>query len=424
MAKTVTLIRHAETNANRVGRWQGSHDSGISPRGESQLRALAGRQNGKRPTVLVASDLPRTMRTANVLGDPVANPEWREFGVGDWEGMTSAEIADRYPSQMEAFLRGDAIALGGGENMADFRHRVVAAFGAVVASIDDEQSAVVVTHGGVIWAIMSHALGLTGGALRMIPSHNTASTRIRVDEDGTMAVVVFNDATHLTELPIQFGPEGTTVSLYRHGQSEANAEGRWQGRTDSPLTALGRQQVKAASVVAPPMQSLFTSPLGRTVETASIIGAAVGVSPVDAEGLIEMSFGGWENMTSDEAVSKDPELFGQIYGEGLDMPRGGDGESFTQAGERVYATIQSLVTSTAHTHIGAVSHGAALRSYITRVMGLTSATRDRIPNPRNSSRASSSLSTDVTIDTCIPCVRVYLSGFNSGNTSCSLSPRV
>ncbi len=385
MAKTVTLIRHAETNANRVGRWQGFQDSGISPRGETQLVALAGRQNGQRPDVLIASDLPRTMRTASVLGDPVANPAWREFDVGDWEGLTSAEITDRFPGQMDAFLRGDAIAPGGGENMADFRRRVVSAFETVVDSIDDEQSAVVVTHGGVIWSTMSYVLGLTGGALRMIPSHNTASTHIRVEEDGTMQVAVFNDATHLTEPSTQFGPEGTIVSLYRHGQSEANVEGRWQGRTDSPLTALGREQVKAASAVAPPMQSLFTSPLGRTVETASIIGDALGVSPVDAEGLIEMSFGNWENMTMNEAVSDDPELFEQIYEDGVDMPRGRDGESFSETGERVYGTIQSLVTSTGHAHIGAVSHGAALRSYITRVIGLTFAARDRFPIPRNSS---------------------------------------
>jgi glucosyl-3-phosphoglycerate phosphatase len=385
LAKTVTLIRHAETNANRAGRWQGSADSGISAHGESQLLALMGRNNGSRPAVLVASDLPRTMRTARVLGDPVATPAWREFGVGAWEGLTSAEITERHPGEMEAFLRGEEVAPGGGENMADFRTRVVAALKEVVAGIDDGQSAVVVTHGGVIWAIVSHALGLTGGTLKMIPSHNTALTRIRVEGDGTMQVAVFNDATHLEELPTQFGPDGATVSLYRHGQTEANVEGKWQGRTDSPLTAIGRQQVKAASVVAPRMEALFTSPLGRTVETASIIGGALGVAPTNAEGLIEMSFGSWENMTTDQAVLHNPELFDQIYGKGLDMPRGGDGESFTQTGERVHGTIQSLVDSNDHVHIGAVSNGAALRSYLTRVVGLTFAERDRFPIPRNSS---------------------------------------
>lgn len=385
MAKIVTLIRHAETNANRVGRWQGSADSGISPQGENQLRALATRNGTAVPEVLVASDLPRTMRTASVLGTPMPDPEWREFGVGEWEGLTSAEINVRFPGQMAAFLRGEAVAPGGGENMADFRGRVVEAFDSVLASIDNEGDAVVVTHAGVIWALMTHALGLPWGGIRMTPSHNTAMTRIRVEADGTAQVHVFNDASHLTERPNMFGSEGTTISLFRHGQTEANAKGVWQGSKDSPLTPAGRQQVKAASVIAPPMQSLFTSPLGRAIETAEILAEVVGQSPVELEGLTEMSFGEWENKTPDDAKAQDPELFHKIYSEGHDLARGGSGETYTDAGERFTTTMDALTASAGDEHIGVVSHGAVLRSYVTRVMGLTWTTRNRFPVPRNSS---------------------------------------
>jgi broad specificity phosphatase PhoE len=385
LAKTVTFIRHAETNANRASRWQGTADSGISPHGEEQLVALANRQNGDGPDVLVASDLPRTMRTASILGDPIPNAAWREFGVGDWEGLTTAEITDRFPGQMEAFFQGEDVAPGGGERMSNFGERVNAAFSELVGALDDDQSATVVTHGGVIWAIMGRIIGRRDGPLKMIPSHNTASTVIRVEADGDAQIQIFNDASHLSSVPTQFGPQGTTVSLFRHGQTEANVSGRWQGRTDSPLTALGRQQVKSASSIVPMIDALFTSPLGRTVETATIIGGAIGVVPVNAEGLIEMSFGSWENLTMDEAVIDDPELFEMIYGRGEDLPRGRDGESFAQAGERVLATVESLAANTPHGHIGAVSHGAAIRAYVTNVVGLSFANRNRFPIPRNSS---------------------------------------
>jgi len=325
------------------------------------------------------------MQTAAVLGDPIPNRAWREFVVGDWEGLTSAEIRDRYPGELIAFLAGEDVAPGGGERMSDFAHRVVGAFEDLVASLHEEGSATVVTHGGVIWAIMGHILGLRGGPLKLIPSHNTASTLIRIDPGGDKQVEVFNDATHLTTLPTQFGPEGTTVSLFRHGETEGNVEGRWQGRTDSSLTAFGRRQVEAASATAPPLQALFTSPLGRTVESASILGAAAGVSPRDDKGLMEMSFGGWENMTTREAAAQDPELFDLIYNKGLDRPRGRNGESFTQTGARVLTTLESLATSTGLDHIGAVSHGAAIRAYITNVVGLPFADRNRFPIPRNSS---------------------------------------
>jgi broad specificity phosphatase PhoE len=383
--KTVTLIRHAETNANRVGRWQGNADSGISPTGEDQLIAMAGRQNGSRSGILIASDLPRTMRTASFLGDAMPNAAWREFRVGDWEGLTSAEITERYPGQMEAFLAGEDVAPGGGERMTDFADRVVGAFDDLVASLDDGQSATVVTHGGVIWAIMGSILGRRDGPMKLIPSHNTASTVIRISPEGEKQIEVFNDATHLSGVPRQFGPRGTVVSLFRHGQSKANASGQWQGRSDSPLTALGRSQVTAAALSAPVLEALFTSPLGRTVETASILGAMAGVAPADREGLIEMSFGSWENLTIDEAMAVDPELFDLIYNRGEDMPRGGDGETFADAGTRVRATIESLAADTEFDHIGVVSHGAAIRAYITGVVGLSFPTRNRIPIPRNSS---------------------------------------
>lgn len=385
MAKTITLIRHAETNANRVGRWQGNADSDISLHGEEQLVALAGRQNGALRGRLVSSDLPRTLRTASVLGEPTLDPAWREFRVGTWEGLTTVEIMERYPGQMEAFRRGEDIAPGGGEQMSAFGDRVVSALDSLISSLGDDEHATVVTHGGVIWAVMSHVLGLTGRALKMIPSHNTASTVIRVGDDGAKQVSVFNDATHLLAVPTQFGPAGRTVSLYRHGQTEANLVGRWQGHTDSPLTPLGREQVTAASATAPPIHSLFTSPLGRTLETASIMGSVLGVDPQPDEGLIEMSFGRWENMTSSEAASADPELFELIFEQGRDLPRGRDGESFDAAGTRVYAAIESIARAADDGHIGAVSHGAAIRAYITNVIGLSFATRDRFPIPRNSS---------------------------------------
>ena len=387
MTRTVTLIRHAETNANRAGLWQGSADSGLSPRGEKQLAALAARQNGSRPDVLIASDLPRTRRTASAFGDPVLDPAWREFGVGKWEGLTSDEIKKRYPGELEMFFRGEDAAPGGGEPMPEFRNRILAAFESLIESMRDGQSAVVVTHGGVIWAVMGCVLGLSGGAQRMIPSHNTASTVITVGENGTKQVAVFNDASHLRDVPTQFGPDGPMVSLFRHGQTQANVDGIWQGRTDSPLTVRGREQVEAASQVAPRIGGLFTSPLGRSVETASIIGDAVGLVPETDPGLIEMSFGGWEDMTMSEAAADDPELFERIYDHDEDLPRGGDGESFAQAGARVFATIESIVRDNAAGDIGVVSHGATIRAYIVNVVGLNFAARNRFPIPRNSSMA-------------------------------------
>lgn len=386
MAKTVTLIRHAESNANRAGIWQGFADSGISTRGAEQIAALGTRHTDK-PDLFVASDLPRTMATAAAIGSPIARPAWREFEIGYWQGLTSAEIAATYPGEIEAFFRGEDVAPGGGEMMSDFGRRVGAAFDEVVDALDDDGHAIVVTHGGVIWSLMSRAFGQMGSSARMIPSHNTGLTTFSISSDGTVQVSTFNDASHLDVVPTQFGPEGATVSIFRHGETEGNAAHLWQGHTDSPLTARGRDQVKLSAMGAPVVAALFTSPLGRAVETATILGNMIGMSPVTHDGLMELSFGEWENVSATDAAGADPELYRQIYDEGMDLARGRTGETFGEAGVRFDAAIVALASTTQEADFAVVSHGAVIRAYITHVLGLEFRNRDVIPNPRNTSYA-------------------------------------
>lgn len=385
MSRTITFIRHAETAANAERRWQGSTNAPFTATGDDQIARLGRRFSGADVGRLVASDLPRTASTAAVLGEATLDPAWREFHVGAWEGLTSDEVRQRFPGEMDKLFTGEDFAIGGGEMMSDFRARIDAALDALAGSLDDGEQATVVTHGGVIWAIANRVLAPATGSAPLIPSHNTAVSRVRIDDDGAMQLTVFNDATHLDSVPTQFGPEGTPVTLIRHGQTSGNVEGRWQGRSDSPLTDHGIRQVEAASRLAPTFDALYTSPLGRTAHTAQIIGGAVGVPSVAHDGLVEMSFGTWENLTSAEAAAAHPDLFEAVYGRGEDHRRGGDGESFTEAGERLAAAIAEIVATDRHADVGLVSHGAAIRAYATLVVGLGFPERNRLPVPRNSS---------------------------------------
>ena len=388
MAKTLTFIRHAETNSNRLRTWQGNYDSGLSDTGIAQLERLAGRFVGREPSIVIASDLSRTMRTAEAITSDVApDPAWREFHVGAWEGYTSEEIMVRFPGEMEAFFAGEDMAPGGGELMSKFRSRITAAFESLVSSLADDDEAVVVTHGGVIWALVAHVLGLTGRSVRIMPPFNTSATVVTVPDNGVPQLTVFNDAGHLSEVATHFGPSGPRVTIFRHGQTEGNVDGRWQGRSDSPLTDLGRRQAKAVTRYAPDMAALFTSPLGRTRQTAAIIGDALDVEPEANEGFLEMSFGAWENLTSTEAATQDPELYGEIFDRGHDLPRGGDGETFTATGSRFAEALEGIVADTGK-DLGVVSHGAAIRAFTVKVMGLAFDERNRLPVPRNTSMSS------------------------------------
>ena len=97
------------------------------------------------------------------------------------------------------------------------------------------------------------------------------------------------------------------VLLVRHGQSEWNAVGRWQGQADPPLSDLGRAQARAAAQSLGALDAMFALDLLRATETAAIIAAQLGVGPVilDAE-LRERDAGEWSGLTRDEIHERYP----------------------------------------------------------------------------------------------------------------------
>ncbi|GAA1355829.1 histidine phosphatase family protein [Arthrobacter rhombi] len=95
---------------------------------------------------------------------------------------------------------------------------------------------------------------------------------------------------------------GTRIALVRHGETDWNAERRLQGQTDIPLNAAGRDQARAAARELERLghdggawEALVSSPLGRAVETAAIIGGQLGLEAIaPVEGLQERHYGDGE----------------------------------------------------------------------------------------------------------------------------------
>jgi probable phosphoglycerate mutase len=97
------------------------------------------------------------------------------------------------------------------------------------------------------------------------------------------------------------------ILLVRHGQSEWNALGRWQGQADPPLSDLGRLQARAAVHALGAVGAVFASDLVRAAETATIIATELGVGPVviDAD-LRERDAGEWSGLTRPEIDERYP----------------------------------------------------------------------------------------------------------------------
>jgi probable phosphoglycerate mutase len=95
--------------------------------------------------------------------------------------------------------------------------------------------------------------------------------------------------------------------LVRHGQSEWNEVGRWQGQADPPLTDLGRAQARAAARAVGQLDAVFASDLQRARETAEVIAECLGVGPVIADsGLRERDAGEWSGLTRAEIHQRYP----------------------------------------------------------------------------------------------------------------------
>lgn len=97
------------------------------------------------------------------------------------------------------------------------------------------------------------------------------------------------------------------ILLVRHGESEWNAVGRWQGQADSPLTDLGRSQAKAAAGAVGLVDRVLSSDLVRARETAEIIADQLGLGPVVIDpDLRERNAGEWTGLTRTEIHARFP----------------------------------------------------------------------------------------------------------------------
>ncbi len=174
----------------------------------------------------------------------------------------------------------------------------------------------------------------------------------------------------------------TLLATVRHGQTVDNAGGRWLGLRDSPLTSEGRQQAMALGGRLKrkgPWAAIYTSPLGRAVDTAMLLAEAIGAPVLPPErDLHEYDFGEWDGLTPAElqahgfwaAVSRDPEF----------APPGGEG--FAAAARRLTVALGRIASLRAGQQVVVVTHGLALAAALALMLASDArhAERYTLPN--------------------------------------------
>ncbi|MEM7127999.1 MAG: histidine phosphatase family protein [Chloroflexota bacterium] len=164
--------------------------------------------------------------------------------------------------------------------------------------------------------------------------------------------------------------EQTQLYLIRHGQTDWNKEGRWQGQLNSQLTPLGVEQAKAvANRLEPiPFTALYSSDLDRTMDTAKAIATQTGHEIIPDERLRERAGGVMEGRTSDEAKEAFPEFFTpDVDRWAVDFAYPG-GESTVTLLERADKVLTEIAQRHSGERVMIVSHGAFLGTFLRELL--------------------------------------------------------
>ncbi|MBD0330117.1 MAG: histidine phosphatase family protein [Thermoleophilia bacterium] len=161
----------------------------------------------------------------------------------------------------------------------------------------------------------------------------------------------------------------TELLLVRHGETDWNAEQRFQGHADPPLNERGRGQARelARQLRGAHLEALYTSPLRRAAETAAILSVCLGLPARPLGALREIDVGEWQGLTRTEVEERFPEAFARwlAFGPGWEA-----GETYEQLGARVLAGFREIAAAHPRGRVLVVTHGGPLRSALAVCAGV------------------------------------------------------
>ena len=179
----------------------------------------------------------------------------------------------------------------------------------------------------------------------------------------------------LTDFYFQFKEHGmshnTSITLIRHGETEWNLSGRWQGHADSPLSPRGVAQAEALGqrMKGEQFDFYYSSDLGRAMHTSELVGGPSGMIAEQYEELRERDLGVLEGMNTGEMKESQPDVYSSFRNDGPDFQVPG-GESFRQFCERCSGAIEQLATRHPGSRIALVTHGGVLGAIFRYVLNL------------------------------------------------------
>ncbi|MFM9071898.1 MAG: 2-carboxy-D-arabinitol-1-phosphatase [Cyanobium sp.] len=398
MPLRLVLVRHGLSTFNLEHRVQGRDNlSDLAPEGKAQAHLTGLALRDVRFTGAYSSPLSRAKDTASTLLEASGSPtslqldgDLLEVDLAPWSGLRRQEVKERYPEQARTWQHAPQtleLERADGSRFFPVLDLMVQAARFVERLRSDHrhalppgptESVLVVGHNAILRALVLQLLGLDASGFRRLRMDNASVSVLNLSQEEGQPVAVqvesLNNSIHLGEgLPLANGPR---LLLVRHGETDWNREGRFQGQIDIPLNSQGKHQANAArnflSSVA--LQRAYSSTMARPRQTAErILEPHPGVPLTTTPGLVEIGHGRWEGRLEEEIAETWPELLAdwKRAPHTVTMP---DGETLQQVWDRSVASWHSIVRGLSPVETAlVVAHDAVNKTILCSLLGLSPA---------------------------------------------------
>ncbi|WP_461556252.1 histidine phosphatase family protein [Synechococcus sp.] len=392
MATRILLVRHGLSSFNIEGRIQGREDASVlSEAGEQQARLLGAALHELQFDAVWCSPLQRAQRTAQLLlgahggNTAITSSELLlEINLSPWFGLTREQVAEMHPIAYQQWKEAPhQFQLQQPDGNSYFPVQELHSQALLFWQKLQEQhppeldhTVLVVAHNGILRCLLLAALGLPASNFNRYRVNNCSLSVLNLRPGGLVQIESLNTINHL-ENPLPQRSGGPRLLLVRHGETNWNREGRFQGQIDIPLNAKGQAQAQAAALYLKKFElnRAYTSSMARPRQTAeAILSAQTKAVPLTScSGLIEIAHGEWEGCLEEEIKAGWPDLLAawQCDPHTVEMP---SGESIQQVWQRSVQTWKLIVAGLNNNETAlVVAHDAVNKTILCYLLGLSPA---------------------------------------------------
>ena len=207
--KTLYIVRHGETEWNKIGRYQGITNVPLNENGIAQAKACGNALKDVHFDRILSSDLSRALVTAETIRgnrqlEIKTDERLREINFGDWEKLLFTEIEERWPGLIDQmYRRPDIVKVPNGESFQEVQDRAWSAVSDFLNENNEDETILITCHGGTIRTILCKLLDISISHCWNFSQGNTAINRVfynGMGESNHNILNLLNDTAHVDNL--------------------------------------------------------------------------------------------------------------------------------------------------------------------------------------------------------------------------------